>query len=263
MFLSHGYVPYLRTKIHDGGFTQRDNDADRIVQAERLVQLRKSGKIRVVTLDFGSTSSFDGGDEEDINIVGVRAHEDLSLNDFYDQSLVFEQLQDSSSSRIRFRHGDLCLASPLNYVWAKPCTNKNMGHDMQYLIENREDGAFFIRYPREDSAEVDDCVGSLPSHASLSRQPCDSENVVFDKASRPVRLSPGDNRDLCLKAKGSGSSSLITLARCDPSDEDQKFTYIFGIKRWVQQKKVRNVFVRANKHSTNRLTHAVGCSPRG
>ncbi|CAB9512701.1 expressed unknown protein [Seminavis robusta] len=208
--------------IHESGCRQSGALADAVVKPERLVRLTPNGNFRVVTLNFDSTT----------DQLEVLAREDLSVGNFHDQVLAIEEFETEGRARIRFQRGDVCLDGVAGqFVEAIPCADRDA---QNFLITNRSDGAFPISQTGGTLTTDTGCLfANEDGKMRFDISGCTSINL----ASRPVRLSPGDAKGLCLTSQGSGSSGTIGLAPCDPSDENQKFTYLFGTKRWIQQKK--------------------------
>lgn len=189
--------------------------------------------------------------------VPIRFTEDLSVGDIHDQVFFFEEINGASGKvKIRSRHNDLCLdtrdhgAGVGLGVIAKPC-QAVISEETTYEVIANLDGSIMLQseFNGNRFKVLATSSGSSPLDSVSSTLAVTSHNGDnFDRASRPVRLSPGGGGGLCLKSHTSDSadpnecnSQSVTLSQCDPDDEGQKFTYLFGAKRWVQQRKVRPI----------------------
>lgn len=198
--------------------------------------LRKAGNHLTLALDFSSTTTSkrhlpDG-------LIGLRSEEDFSVENYHNQVVALEESGTPNRVRIRFQHVDYCLAAESARTWAVPCGEESDKDRITFEIREGDDGTFGLESVYWNTTKSSlDCLHYHPdAKSSLVNVKCGSENNAFDRASRPLRLSPSSAIGTCLTSRG--TSSHVGLEECDPLDENQKFTYLFGVKQWVQQKKV-------------------------
>lgn len=219
---SCGRLDQCNAFVHDWGFQQNEELLDLTAEPQRLATFT-TGRATVLVLNPDGT---------------LAAEAQLSVGDYSDQRIVSEELFGSSLVRLRFRALDQCITVSGGAVIGAACQNGDLNQRWRLSQSNG-----ILKF---ESTQTGMCLAhNSGTSGRVDLGSCmEGDLVQFQWASGPVRLYSAIDPDKCMTlppntvSNDPGSPPLgdIGYAQCDAGNQEQRFTYLYGSKRWLMQR---------------------------